>query len=62
LKSLQQYSIPFTGLKLGVHNFEFEVNDAFFGEFEYSLVKSGSLKVELELDKQETMMFLHFYI
>lgn len=62
MKSLQQYSIPFTGLKLGVHDFEFEVNDAFFSEFEYSLVKSGSLKVELELDKQETMMILHFHI
>ncbi len=62
MKSLQQYSIPFTGLKLGVHDFEFEVNDAFFSEFEYSLVKHGSLKVSLELDKQETMMILHFHI
>ena len=62
MKSLQQYSIPFTGLKLGVHDFEFEVNDAFFNEFEYSLVKHGSLKVSLELDKQETMMILHFHI
>ncbi|MDO8994409.1 DUF177 domain-containing protein [Daejeonella sp.] len=62
MKSLQQYSIPFTGLKLGVHNFEFEVDDAFFNEFEYSLVKSGRLKAELELDKQETMMILHFHI
>lgn len=62
MKSLQQYSIPFTGLKLGIHDFEFEVNDAFFNEFEYSLVKSGSLKVDLELDKQETMMILNFHI
>jgi uncharacterized protein len=62
LKSLQQYSIPFTGLKLGVHHFEFGVNDAFFCEFEYSLVKSGNLKVDLELEKQETMMILHFHI
>ncbi len=62
MKSLQQYSIPFTGLKLGVHDFEFEVGDAFFNEFEYSLVKSGKLKVELELDKQETMMILQFHI
>ena len=62
MKSLQQYSIPFTGLKLGVHDFEFEVGDAFFNEFKYSLVKSGKLKVELELDKQETMMILQFHI
>jgi len=62
LKSLQQYRIPFTGLKLGVHEFEFEVNDAFFNEFEYSLVKKGELKVEIELEKQETMMLLQFHI
>jgi uncharacterized metal-binding protein YceD (DUF177 family) len=62
LKLLQEYSIPFTGLKLGVHQFEFEVNDSFFKEFEYSLVKSGRLKVILDLEKQETMMLLHFHI
>lgn len=62
MKSLQQYGIPYTGLKLGVHHFEFEVDEAFFSEFEYSLVKSGHLKVELELDKQETMMILQFHI
>jgi uncharacterized protein len=62
LKSLQQYSIPYTGLKLGIHQFEFEVDDAFFSAFEYSLVKSGNLKVELELEKQETMLILQFHI
>jgi len=62
LKSLQQYSIPYTGLKLGIHQFEFEVDDAFFSAFEYSLVKSGKLKVDLDLEKQETMMILHFRI
>lgn len=62
MKSLEQYGIPFTGLKLGIHQFEFGVEDAFFEEFEYSLVKSGKLKVELELEKQETMMILNFDI
>jgi uncharacterized protein len=62
LKSLQQYHIPFTGLKPGKHHFEFEVDDRFFGEFEYSLVKNGELKVALEMDKQETMLILNFHI
>ncbi|WP_395805431.1 YceD family protein, partial [Daejeonella sp.] len=62
MKLLNEYSIPFTGLKLGVHQFEFEVNDSFFEEFEYSLVKSGKLNIALDLEKQETMMILHFYI
>ncbi|TCC94279.1 DUF177 domain-containing protein [Pedobacter frigiditerrae] len=62
MKALKQFSIPFTGLKLGKHQFEFEVDKSFFDAFEYSLVKNGALKVEVELDKQETMLILHFHI
>lgn len=62
MKSLQEYRIPFKGLKVGKHNFKFEVGEAFFNEFEYSLVKSGKLTVDLELDKQETLLILSFLI
>ena len=62
LKSLRIYSIPFTGLKLGKHQFEFDVNDSFFDEFEYSLVKRADLKCKVELEKQETMLILSFHI
>ena len=62
MKSLRTYSIPFTGLKLGKHDFDFEITNAFFDEFEYSLVKKGDLQCKVELDKQETMLILHFHI
>jgi uncharacterized metal-binding protein YceD (DUF177 family) len=62
LKSLRKYSIPFTGLKLGKHQFEFVVDDAFFNEFEYSLVKKANLQCLVELDRQETMLILNFQI
>ncbi len=62
MKSLQQYRIPYTGLKLGVHNFHFDVDDAFFNEFEYSLVKNGKLKVDLIFEKQETLLIMQFHI
>jgi len=62
LKSLRDYSIPFTGLKLGKHQFEYVITDAFFNEFEYSLVKKADLKCQVELEKQETMMILNFHI
>jgi len=62
LKSLRNYSIPFTGLKLGKHQFEFIVDDAFFDEFEYSLVKKANLKCQVDLEKQETMIILNFQI
>ncbi|MCR8557564.1 DUF177 domain-containing protein [Mucilaginibacter sp. BJC16-A38] len=62
MKSLRNYSIPYTGLKLGKHQFEYVVNDAFFDEFEYSLVKKANLNCQVELEKQETMMILNFQI
>lgn len=62
MKSLKQYSIPHTGLKLEKHHFEYDVNDTFFDEFEYSLAKKGTLKVKLVLDKQETILILSFQI
>ena len=62
MKSLKKYSIPFTGLKLGKHLFEYDIQDDFFDEFEYSLVKKATLHCEVELDKQETMLILNFKI
>jgi uncharacterized protein len=62
LKSLRDYSIPFTGLKLGKHQFEYIINNAFFDEFEYSLVKKANLICRVELERQETMLILNFHI
>jgi len=62
LKSLKDYSIPFTGLKLGKHQFDFVITDSFFDEFEYSLVKKAKLDCRVELEKQETMIILNFRI
>ena len=62
MKALRTYAIPFTGLKLGKHEFDYVITDAFFDEFEYSLVKKAALTCKVELEKQETMLILDFYI
>lgn len=62
MRALKQFSIPFTGLKIGKHQFNFDIDNSFFDAYEYSLVKKGSLKAEVELDKQETMLILQFRI
>lgn len=62
MNPLKQFSLPFTGLKLGTHQFDYELDDHFFNAFEYSLIKSGNLKVDLELEKQETMLLLKFKV
>ncbi|MCP4460328.1 MAG: DUF177 domain-containing protein [Cytophagales bacterium] len=53
-----QVNIP--SLKLGHHQFQYEINDEFFGQFENSLVDKGNGKVELNLKLSETMMVLDF--
>ncbi len=62
MKSLKKYSIPFTGLKLGKHEFDYVITDSFFDEFEYSLVKKANLQCHVELEKQETMLILNFHL
>ena len=62
MKQLKQYKIPFSGLISGKHNFEFEVGDAFFDCYEYSLVKQGNLLAQVELQKQENMLIVNFVI
>ncbi len=59
---LKQYRIPFTGLGLGTHDFEFDIDKAFFDCYDYSIVKDGNLKVVVNLLKQENMMVLQFHI
>lgn len=54
--------IPFVGLKIGNHTFEFDITNAFFEQFEYSLIEKGNVRVTLTLEKKETMMIGDFSI
>ena len=54
--------IPFVGLKIGFHDFDFEVEDSFFDEIDYSIIDSGAVSVHLNLEKKETMMIGKFSI
>jgi len=62
VKYLKKYKIPFSGLTTGKHNFEFEIENSFFDCFEESLVKKGTLKALVDLQKQETMLIVNFAI
>ncbi|HOW24123.1 MAG TPA: DUF177 domain-containing protein [Bacteroidales bacterium] len=56
------FVIPFSGLKPGIHEYEFFIDDEFFRHFEYSQIKAGKVTVDLEVEKQETMLVLNFAI
>ncbi|MFN7013198.1 MAG: YceD family protein [Bacteroidia bacterium] len=58
-KSKKQYVIPFSGLSLGEHEFDFEVNDAFFESRPYSEIQKGNFKVHVLLTKYSSMLSLH---
>ena len=60
MKKLNEYLIPFVGLKLGKHQFEYQINKTFFEHFEYDDFESAAIKVELVLEKKSLMMELNF--
>jgi uncharacterized protein len=62
VKALKEYRIPFIGLKPGLHNYSFTLNDAFFEAFKYSEIEHASIEVALELDKRLSMLVLHFIL
>ena len=62
MKPLKLFLLPFTGLKIGKHQFSYQIDNSFFSSFEYSLAKNGNCEVALELEKQETMLILDFHV
>ena len=60
MKALINYKIPFSGLKNGMHHFNFNVDRTFFQHFGESLISDSDLKVHLAFDKQSTMFVLDF--
>lgn len=57
---VNEFKIPFVGLKNGKHHYEFDISDSFWQDFEYSPINNSDAWVELELTKQETMLILDF--
>ena len=60
MRKLKDYTIPFVGLKLGKHQFEYEIDNEFFEHFEYDEFNGANVKVDLTLEKKTTMLELTF--
>jgi hypothetical protein len=54
------YSIPIKGLKVGIHQFKYTLDHAFFRHFEDSPIENGNVEVEVVLDKRETILVFDF--
>ncbi len=60
MNELREYQIPFVGMKLGLHHFNFELEEQFFSHFEGSEVSKGKVFIDLEFDKKERLFVLKF--
>lgn len=60
MKKLIEFTIPFRGLKDGIHEYDFKIDKKFFEFFEYSELDNVDLDVHLKMDKQATLMVLDF--
>lgn len=59
---LDKFNIDIYKLPNGTHNYQFEIGNSFFEAFENSIVEKGNGKVDLELEKTDTFIKLHFRI
>jgi uncharacterized metal-binding protein YceD (DUF177 family) len=58
MKQLNEFLIPFIGLKLGKHQFEYQVNKTFFEDFDFDEFENSDIKVNVVLEKKSTFMEL----
>lgn len=56
------YNIPFTGLSLGKHDFEYLIDDKFFDSFSYTDIQPVALKSKVTLNKKNTFMELKVHV
>ena len=60
MKNTKEYLIPFIGLKLGKHHFEYQISNAFFEIFDYNEYQNSDIKVNVVLEKKSTLLELSF--
>lgn len=60
MKVTNEFLIPYVGLKLGKHQFDYQISKSFFDHFQYDEFDSANIKVDLVLEKQSNMLELNF--
>jgi uncharacterized metal-binding protein YceD (DUF177 family) len=60
MNKTKEFLIPFIGLKLGKHHFEYQISKSFFEIFDYHEFNNSDIKVNVVLEKKTTLMELSF--
>jgi len=62
VKKDSQYDLAIAKLAHKTHHFAFELDRAFFAQFEQNLVQDGNLHADVTLDKTDRLLTLDFHI
>ncbi|NJB83112.1 YceD family protein [Wenyingzhuangia aestuarii] len=62
MKNLNEFKIPFVGLKEGKHQFDYQIDKKFFDAFGYDEFEEVAFDVKIEFNKKETLLELDFVI
>lgn len=62
MSSRRNYDIAFVGLKPGLHEFEYEIDDKFFVEYQEQDFRKCIAHIKLTLDKNNGFMLLKFEV
>jgi uncharacterized metal-binding protein YceD (DUF177 family) len=62
MKGLKEYNISFVGLKEGNHKFQYQIDNTFFEEFQYSEFNEVNISAKLDFVKKSTLLELNFTI
>ena len=62
MSNKKAFDIAFVGLKPGVHEFNYEITDKFFEDFQQQDFTNSKVQVKLILDKKSSFMLLKFEI
>ena len=58
----KKYVLKFSGLKNGIHEFEYTIDKKLFEEFDCEEVLGANLSMKVNLDKSEKQLKLDFHI
>ena len=62
MSSKREYEIPYVGLKPGIHEFEYQINDRFFEAYPAQEFENCKASVKLTLDKKVGFLLLKFEV
>lgn len=62
MKKMKAYSISFSGLKIGKHHFDYQIDNTFFKDLDYHEFNDAQLNVRLDFEKKSTLLELNFSV